>query len=564
MTRPTPWEPRTSAGVALFWWVRFRIWRAGVAALLRDPIKLGVIAVTWSVLLLGISALSFEGIRFVHETAGLGPFLLSRLWFLFLFVLFLMLAVSQLASAYSTMVRTPETRWWMTLPVSARTLCRAKWIESSFYSAWAVILLALPLCVAYLVVLKQPVWIVVWITAGLLVPLVAIATACATVLLLLWLRWLSRVIVRRELIPFGLVLAGGLCFWLLGEHQPETPSDVWFLALQELLPRMQIAMSMWLPSSWAATGLDAAVSARWVENLLYTGLLWTTALAAWRLLDHGAALLLFPVLRRHAQPQQGTGGAPGAAAPVGFRVAWWMRRPFAASLAKDALLVLRDPMQWSQTVVFFGLLGVYFANIHRLAQFSVEPSWRIGVASLNLACTLLVFGSLAVRFVFPQMSLEGRNLWLLRTTPNGMRRLLVSKLCLYGAVAVVIVEGLLTLSAARLAVPTEIRWWLAVIGVVASLTLVGMTVGLGACWIDLTAQDAARVVSSSNGALVLVFMLCYVACVVGALVAIWSNWLGAPLGRMLSATGGLLVVSVAAGAAPVWRGWRKLERLDYP
>jgi ABC-2 type transport system permease protein len=559
---PLPvWASPSTDGVRLFWWVRVRIWRSGLSALAQAPVKLGVILVTWTVLLVGILLLSYEGIKFVHQTAGLGPFLLSRLWFLFLFVILMMLAVSQVASAYSTMIRAPETRLWMTLPVSARTIGRAKWIESSFYSAWAVVLLVLPMCLAYLVVLQQPVWLVLWIAAGLLVPLIAISTAVATIVLLVWLRWVSRALVRRELIPFGLVLAGGFFFWLLGERQPETPSDVWFLALQELLPRMQIAMSAWLPSSWAATGIDAAVNARWVECLLYSGLLWTTALVCWRLFDHAAAALLLSVLRRHAHPQQGAGRSAGEAAA--FRLAWWMRRPFSASLMKDALLVLRDPMQWSQTVMFFGLLGVYFANIHRLAQFSVEPTWRIGVASLNLACTLLVFGSLAVRFVFPQMSLEGRNLWLLRTTPNGMRRLLFSKLCLYGAFAVVLVEGLLALSMSRLAVPEEIRWWLSVIGAVASLTLVGLTVGLGARWIDMTAQDSARVVSSSNGALVLVFMLCYVACVVVTLVAVWGSWVGAPTGKLFLVTAGLLTVSFLTGFVPVRAGLRNLERLDY-
>ena len=550
-------------GLGLFWWVRARVWRAGFRALRREPLKLVVAAGVWSALLVGVYAIAYRGIRFVNETAGLGPFLLSRLWFLFLFVLILLLSVSQVVNGYSTLIRSPETRYWMTLPVDARTLTRAKWLESSLYSSWASVLLALPLCLAYFRVLQQPWWLVGGVVGLLLVPLTGIVTALATAVLLVWLRWFSRIVIRRELIPLVFVLAAAVLFWVLGERHRETQQDVWFLTLQALLPRMQIATSAWMPSSWAATATDAGINGRWAACGGYALLLWTTALLAWRLLDHLSAGLLWPVLRQHAQS---FGASPAShregEAPVRLAIRWWMRGPLAASLMKDAFLVIRDPMQWSQALVFFGLLGAYFGNIHQLAQWSVEPAWRVGVASLNLACTLLVFGSLCVRFVFPQMSLEGRSLWLLRIVPHGIRQLLVSKLCLYGTLGVLVTEGLLWLSVNRLGVPPPVRWWLALIGMIGSLTLVGLTVGFGAWWIDPTAQDAARVVSSSQGALVLVFVLGYIACVAAVLVLVWTGWAGQMVGRVVLASVGLVAVSVIVGLTPFVKGLARLERLE--
>ena len=148
MSRGSVRTSRLPAGVRLFYWVRLRAWQRGLRDLIRAPVKLAVVVAMWSLLLIGVYALSYRGIRFVYDTTGLGPFLLSRLWFLFLFVVIIMLAVSQFASAHSTLVRAAETRYWMTLPVSARTLCRAKWTESSFYSAWAVAVSVLPVCLA--------------------------------------------------------------------------------------------------------------------------------------------------------------------------------------------------------------------------------------------------------------------------------------------------------------------------------------------------------------------------------------------------------------------------------
>jgi hypothetical protein len=143
-----------------------------------------------------------------------------------------------------------------------------------------------------------------------------------------------------------------------------------------------------------------------------------------------------------------------------------------------------------------------------------------------------------------------------------MRWLFFAKLSLYWAVALVIVEGLLALSAHRLEIHPAIQWWLLGVGFVSSLSLVGLTVGLGAAWIDPTAQDAARVVSSSRGALALVLMLGYVGCVAWAMVLAWTSWhRGRPEGMLLASVtlGG---ISLLAGWLPVRRGLARIERLD--
>ena len=137
-----------------------------------------------------------------------------------------------------------------------------------------------------------------------------------------------------------------------------------------------------------------------------------------------------------------------------------------------------------------------------------------------------------------------------------------AKLFLYGAIAIVIIEGLLWLSTGQLGIPLAIRWWLAGVGVIAAMTIVGLTVGLGAWWIDPSAQDAARLVSSSNGALVLVLMLAYVGCVVAALGMAWASWtMHAPV-RLIATTVGLMLISLVSGWVPVRLGRSKLERLE--
>ena len=378
-----------------------------------------------------------------------------------------------------------------------------------------------------------------------------------------WARWLrGRIPWRRELWPIGLALLGGWLFWFLGAQSVARQQSAWFIALQELLPRMRVAMSPWVPSSWMARALGDWLNERWMDAGLFSALLVTTALVAYRLTEHVGAGWLWTILQTVPVPRD-DGAATTGARTAPMRPRWWMRHPLWACLANDLALLRRDPSQWGQGAMFFGLLGAYFANIHRLTELSQESSWRIGLALLNLACTLLVFGSLAVRFVFPQMSLEGRRLWLLRMLPGGIRYAFWSKLAVYGGIAVVVIDGLLGLSSARLAVPGPVRLWLAVIGATAGVSLVALTLGLGARWVDVHMVDPARLVSSSNGALTLVAMLAYVGAIVWSLGLAWKSAVAHSPSHLVLAGGLALALSVVTGVVAVTLGLRRIEQLEF-
>jgi len=549
-----------SSGLALALWLRGRRLRAAWQATRRSPLKLAVILAVWGTLVAGSYVLAYQGMRFIYDTSGVGPFMLDRLWYLCLFVIAIMLLVSQLATAYGTVIRAEETRAWMAWPLSSRWIIRAKWLESASYSAWAVLVMVLPLGVAYVQILHHSLALVAWLMA-VFAPLVVIVTACSTMIVLSWLRWVRlRVRIPRELIAVGFVVVSGILFWVLGEHKRQAQEDVWFVALQELLPRMRLAMSIWMPSCWTARAWSAGLAQRWQEAGIFAALLWTTAAVTLRALDHLAAGVLWPVLLGQAERVEGASSVTPVSSAM--RVSWGMRVPFRAYVTKDLLLLARDPVQWTQALVFFGLLWAYFANLHRLATMAVDPSWRIGVAGLHLACTLLVFGSLAVRFVFPQMSLEGRRLWLLHAAPGGLPRALLAKLVLYSGVGILIVEGLLSVSVARLQVPGVLRIWMAAVGCVASVSVVGLALGLGTLLIDPTVSDPAKFVSSSSGALALVLMLGYVGMIGWSLTLLWSWWLHGA--TMLLGFAGVVVVggSLGFGALPLMLGLKRLASFE--
>ena len=71
-------------------------------------------------------------------------------------------------------------------------------------------------------------------------------------------------------------------------------------------------------------------------------------------------------------------------------------------IIKDLRLFRRDPVQWSQFLIFFGLLLLYFANIDRFRQHRDDLrvlTWINIVSFLNLAVVGLILSTFTTRFI---------------------------------------------------------------------------------------------------------------------------------------------------------------------
>ena len=141
-------------------------------------------------------------------------------------------------------------------------------------------------------------------------------------------------------------------------------------------------------------------------------------------------------LALRARVQQGAGErrALGARAAsigrVGHAAARAARRRCGASwCSRSCALFFRDTTQWSQLILLAVLVVVYVFNIKFLPLRGEGITFFLVnvVPFLNLVLAGFVLASIAARFIFPGVSLEGRTLWLLRSSPLPMRELLWSK-----------------------------------------------------------------------------------------------------------------------------------------
>src|SRR5262249_28918458 len=122
--------------------------------------------------------------------------------------------------------------------------------------------------------------------------------------------------------------------------------------------------------------------------------------------------------------------------------------PIRLLILKDLRCFRRDPAQWSQFLIFFGLLRFYFLNIRRLGlgHQAQSPYWRNLLVLLNLAVTALILSTFTTRFIFPLLSLEGRNFWILGLLPLRRESILWGKFVFAAGISLAATEALVILS----------------------------------------------------------------------------------------------------------------------
>src|SRR3989304_4390104 len=103
------------------------------------------------------------------------------------------------------------------------------------------------------------------------------------------------------------------------------------------------------------------------------------------------------------------------------------RREF---ILKVLRIFFRDATQWSQLILLAVLLIVYVYNIRALPLYTGERVPYVVVTPvvfLNQGLGGFVLSAIAARVLFPSVSLEGRQLWLLRSSPLDLQAMLWSK-----------------------------------------------------------------------------------------------------------------------------------------
>jgi ABC-2 type transport system permease protein len=528
---------------------------------------------------LGLSFwLFYKGLKFIKTFPGLGSLLIERLLYLLFAFLFVLLLFSSLIISYTNFFRNRETAFLLASPVPFQAIFRWKFIESALLASWAFLFLIAPLLAAYGLT-QRLAWHFYLVTVVLIALFIVLPAVAGSWLAVNLARFMDRRAFQVTSILLGVACLIGAMFWLKPEPITDEALETRVLAvLDRLLMKTRFAQFPLLPSYWLSSGVmhwaeGALATAGFfslvlLSHVLFFGFLSFTRMgnmfydASSALQSRGSVLDRWAWFRAWQNRRQSFGYAPGLV-EAALNGLFWVRVDTRALLVKDIRLFWRDTTQWGQTLVLFGLLGVYVINLRHFTHQLNNPFWVNLVSYLNLGACSLNLATLTTRFVYPQLSLEGKRLWIVGLAPLGMVRLVKAKFILASCASLVITLGLISLSCHMLKMPWERTSYFAAAVTVMTFALNGLAVGLGALYPNFKEDQPSKIVSGFGGTFCLVLSFLYIVCSV-TLLALGSPWARSQeVGMMVLSWLGFAVLSVVLGWLPLKMGLRRASMLEF-
>ena len=517
-----------------------------------------------------IFGICFRVLRYIQSTTEVGVPLAAKFLSILLLSFVSLLLLSNLITALSSFFLAKDLDLLVSSPADWLRVYLTRLGETMLHSSWMVALMAVPIFTAYGMVFSGGALFPLVVIAALL-PYFVLPCVIGTAITLILVNAFPARRTRDLLSLIAVGAFGGvvLMFRVMRPERLARPEGV--RNLLDYLDALQTPTSPFLPSEWAT-----AMVMNWLRRVadpLPVVLLWTTALA---FIVLGAMLHSRLYHAGYSKAQEGAerfvrGGVWAKLLAPLLRRLSVARREF---VLKDIRLFFRDTTQWSQLILLAVLLIVYVFNIKSLPLFSSEkvPVFLVSlVVFLNLGLAGFVLSAIAARFVFPAVSLEGKQMWLLRSSPLDLKTLVWSKYWT-GTIPLLVLAILITASTnLLLQAPPFMMAVSLVTMLLLTFAISSLALGFGALYPRFDTENAAQIPTGFGG---MIFMMSSVALLGIVLVLEAAPVMGylrdqllgrpTPIGPgMLASFAGVILVCAAATVIPIRMGLRKIEGMEF-
>lgn len=503
----------------------------------------------------------------------LGLFLFHRYLSMLLFVFFLSISVGNIIVSYATFYRSPEMTFYLTKPVSHTSLFVMKFLDNFFYSSTAFFLMALAVFLGYGSYFHFGWLFYVRTMLFVLIPFMLLAAAVAVTLLLAFMRYADSIGLPKIIASLVLLYLSAL----YGYFSVTNPVRLQARVLQ-FYPNLDQYFGFLDPP------LAKAMPNHWVSEVLY----WSArgdsqAALSYELLLIGAAalvlVLMVLVARRvfyagwlsslHIRLAAIHDSAAGPGVLDFGRGSPGVDSQSDVLVKKEILQFVREPSQWIHFGVITILIVTFVGSMAQVNLSQPDPFLQTVSYSVVLLFNAFLIASIALRFVFPSVSIEGVNLWPVWSAPVSRRKVFWLKFA-FGIIPVLLASAVLVVFSHRTLrqFPLLVPVALLIMGCVA-FALVALNLGAGSLSTDYREKNPIRVASSQTATLTFLVSLAYLAIVLLLTFMPYRTYFGnvfrgAPVesGGMWLSVGVVAVLSLGFGTAMLAAGMKALQR-DY-
>lgn len=515
-----------------------------------------------------IFGILYRLLAYFRGVQEIGPLLAGKLLGLMLISFLSILLLSNVITALSSFFLAKDLDLLVSGPVDWLRLYGAKLLETVTASSWMVALMAIPMFAAYGVVYHGG-WRFAPLAVLTFVPFLIVPSVIGSAITLVLVNVFPARRTRDILSVIAVASAAALVllFRLVRPERLARPEG--FRSLVDFVAVLRTPTSPFLPSAWVQSTImgELGGSTDWLAFYL----LWTTAAAC---VVIGAVLHRRLYLSGFSKAQES--GQRWAKSGAFTRVASRLLSPLGVLrrelVLKELRVFFRDTTQWSQLILLAVLVVVYVFNIKFLPLRGEGITFFLQniVPFLNLVLAGFVLASIAARFIFPGVSLEGRTLWLLRSSPMRMQDLLWAKFWV-GTLPLLILALLIVGVTDYLLQVTEFLFIVSTVTItLMTFAVSGLAIGFGTLFPQFETENAAQIPTSFGG---LLFMMSSVAViggvvmlearpVYGYLASIAFHQQSSPV-EMAAGFGLAALLCIGATVVPIRVAQRRLEELEH-
>lgn len=455
----------------------------------------------------------YKLLSYFKGVAEIGPLLAGKLLGLILVSFFSILVLSSVITALSSFFLAKDLDLLVSGPVDWLRLYGAKLLETVTASSWMVALMAIPMFAAF-----------GWAYSGgplfppfvllVFLPFLLIPSIIGSAVTLLLVNIFPARRTRDILSVIAVGSAAGVVLLLRIVRPERLARPEGFKSLVDFVSVLRTPTSPLLPSEWVQRSVMGYLTGR--PDWLAVYLIWTTAAAC---IVIGAVLHRSLYLdgfskaqesaQRWARSGNGTRILMRLLGPVGV-----LKREL---VMKELRLFFRDTTQWSQLILLAVLVLAYVFNVKFLPLNAEGVTFllRNVIPFLNLVLAGFVLASIAARFIFPGVSLEGRTLWLLRSSPMTVRDLLWAKFWV-GTLPLLILALLIVGVTDYLLQVSAFLFLVSVFSItLMTFAIAGLAIGFGTLYPQFETENAAQIPTSFGG---LLYMMASVAVIGGVVI----------------------------------------------
>src|SRR5574341_1366848 len=469
-------------------------------------IALGLLGAGFWAFMYGVS---FRVLSYFRTIEGLGDLLALRLLSMVLLTFFSLLLFSNVVTSLSTFYLSGELDILHSAPIGIANIYRAKFAETLVDSSWMTLIYSFPVFIAYGAVFKATAAYYAGLIATI-VPFLIIPAAAGIIVNMLLVNAFPARRATDVIVLIGLLFFVAL-YVLFRFLRPEKLVDPdTFPTLVQYLTAMRGPATPFLPSSWASDALAPLLRKNAGDTAFFLLMLWSTALAVIVIGEWVCLSIYYPGWSRSQEGKKAK-LSRSRLADAFFRIASLpFRGKMRALVVKDLKLFFRDTSQWSQLFLLLALIVVYLYSFTLLPlERAAMPSFFLQnlISFLNLGMVGFVTSAVAVRFVFPAVSLEGESFWIIRSSPFSLREFLWAKFWSSVLPLSVLSNTLLKVTSFMMAL-SAVTVFLMTFGIAA------LGIGLGAAFPRFRHENVAQIPTGFGGIVYMLVTMIFIGVVI--------------------------------------------------